>query len=620
MSQQEYASREFRRRIGASQVVVRCGADLELQAEMLLDVVARCHEGGTALNDGATVELGDIPFTLRHVGGELVVHEPDFKGSPPRDAVPGADQALRILNEQEAVVKRVGAKRSSAPLRALVRMEKSGLRSLRVCLRRMVPSDPQDSGWTIGALRDLAGTEEAIVMTTVSEIFRVRPWLGKVLTLPAGYRAVLDFHSIESIEDDTGEHVWIIDPLMLAHLSRSALKERRLADLDRTVNALLESTTTEIESLRPLRQLARRWGGGPWMAYANALTTLTRLKHDDDKAVEVRSLVEDLCTALSPGGGLAGEEAPSAITENFTTLYRHYWRVEAAEVLEGLLAPGSGQHAALLFQRAVLASDAGDYAGTVEALRRSVAIEPRSPTLWFLLGTALLEASTLEETPTVLLDPAGEIVEAFDRALTLLDVRDTLTVDHCVRALDHRYLRADWTLVDLLRKRTVALRDVGRLDEALASADRLVAAAPDEPRSWEILGTVLFELSRHDDVINAYTAAIECSVQAPPEHSILAGLFASPWYNRAAVYALLGQRAEAVADLRQALAVAPSWAEAVLFDERFKGLTADGELQRLVEEGRAAAQACQQQNLDDGKAETGTDVCVPASSSEASKS
>ncbi|WP_437981234.1 TPR end-of-group domain-containing protein [Sorangium sp. So ce117] len=174
--------------------------------------------------------------------------------------------------------------------------------------------------------------------------------------------------------------------------------------------------------------------------------------------------------------------------------------------------------------------------------------------------------------------------------------------------------------MDLLCKRTVALRDVGRLDEALASANRLVAAAPDEPRSWEILGTVLIYLSRHDDAINAYSAAIRCSAQAPPEHSILAHHFASPWYNRAAMHALLGQRAEAFADLRQALAVAPSWAEAVPFDERFKGLTADGEFQRLVEEGRAAARTCQQQNLDDGTAEPGTGVCVPPSSSETSKS
>jgi tetratricopeptide (TPR) repeat protein len=591
MDQREHASTEFRRTIGASPVIVRCSTDLERQAEELLDVVAKYHERGRVLHDGATVEFGGIPFTLRHVTGEVVVHEPDFKGNAVWDSVPGAEQALRILYEQEAVVKRVGAEWSSAPLHALVKMERSSVRSPRVCLYRTVPSAPRDSGWTIGAVGgDPAGPDADITMTLVGEILRVRPWLGNVLALPPGYRAVVDVHTIEAIHTEAGEHVWITDPLTLAHLSQSALKEGRLADLERAVNALLESTTTAAESLRPVRKLARRWGGGLWVAYANALTALARLKQDAATAAEVRAVVGEICRALSPGGEHEREVAPFAITENFTTLYRKYLWDEAAEVLEGLLAPGFTQQAALLFQRAVLAIDASDRVGTAEALRRSVAIEPRSAVLWFLLGAVLLEELTLEESPSVLLARPAQVVEAFDRALELLDNRDTLAVDRCVRDLDHIRLKADWTLADLLRNRTVALRETGQLDQALASANRLAAAAPDHAGSWEILGTILIALGRHEDAINAYSEAIRRSTDAPSDHPILTHDFASPWYNRAALHALLGQRAEAIVDLRQALTLAPAWADAVPFDERFQRLAADDELQRLVEEGRVAAQ------------------------------
>lgn len=594
MGQNQQASIGFRRAIGGSPVVVRCGADLERQAEELLDAVAKYHQGGAALHDGATVEHGGMLFTLRWVGGDIVVHESDFKG----DTAPGADQSLRILYEQEAVVKHVGAEWSSAPLHARVKMERSSLRSLRLCLRRAIPSDPADSGWTIGeVVRDPAEPEADFMTTVVSEILRVRPWLGKTLALPPGYRVVMDFRNVESVETEPGKQVWIADRTTLTRLARSALKEKRLSDLERTVNALLESTTTESDTLRPVRQLARRWGSGPWVAYANAITALSRLKQDPDEAA-VRSLVDELCSALSPGGRLAAEEAPFAITENFTALYRKYPLADAAELIDRLRTPGSSQQAALLFLRAVLAYDASDRVGVAEALRRSIEVEPRSATTWFLLGDVLLGELLSEETPTLVSRP-DEVVEAFDRALALLATRDTFTVDRCVRALHHWNLGGNWQLEDLLRNRTVALRELGRLEEARASADRLVAAAPDQPRSWETLGTVLIALGRHEDAINAYSEAIGRSAAAPPDHLLLAHGFASPWYNRAAEHALLGHRAESLSDLRQALAFAPMWADAVLSDKRFQRLTGDDEIQRMVGEGRTAARTLEQQKRDD---------------------
>lgn len=426
--------------------------------------------------------------------------------------------------------------------------------------------------------------------TTVSEILRQRPWLGVVLALPRGYRVVMDFRRIESVETEAGEQVWCDDPALLARFARSALMEMRLSDLERMVNGLLDTITPEVESRRGVRSLARRWGGGPWVAYANALTALAFLKQDEAATAEVRALVDELRSALSPRGSLAGEVAPFAITESITTLYRGYLRDQATAVLDGLLTLDSGQQAALLFQRAALRVDANDSAGAIEALRRSVAVEPRAATTWFLLGSVLYHHLRFDEVP-IFTARLSDVVDSFDRALALLDTQDTLDVDRCVRALDHLRLRADSLLSELLLRRTNVLCDLGRLDEALASADRLIAAAPDDLGSWRTRGTVLGALGRYVDAIDAFTEAIRRSAVTPAEHPMLGLDLESLLYNRAAAHALLGHRSESIADLRRAIASAPECADMVSSDERFQGLISDAEVQRLIEEGRSAARA-----------------------------
>jgi hypothetical protein len=102
---------------------------------------------------------------------------------------------------------------------------------------------------------------------------------------------------------------------------------------------------------------------------------------------------------------------------------------------------------------------------------------------------------------------------------------------------------------------------------------------------------LLSALGRHADALVAHGEAIARSEGPPPEEPILAHSFASPWYNRAADLAILGRRDDALADLRRAITLAPSWAEDVISDERFLRLADDNELQRMIAEGRAAQQA-----------------------------
>jgi tetratricopeptide (TPR) repeat protein len=587
VSPSEHALKEFRATIGSRPVVVRAEADLERQARRLLDLLIQRHPGDTALGDGTAIEFGGIPLILHLAGDELVVHEPDFKRDPLRDVVPGAARVLRTVSEQEAVAMRAGTEPLYAPLHARVRVAKAALRQCRRRLSRAPTADARDSGWSIGAVsgNDAAPDDETIT-TTVSEILRVIPWLAKAMALPPGYRAVVSLREVESVETDAGEDVWTSDSRTLVRLARSALIEGKVGELERRVNAILESTTREIDSDRPVRQLARRWGLGAWVAYANALTARARLNADAETAAELGLLVDELRRALAVGGRLAGEVAPFDVTANFTTLRRAWLRAEAAEVVEGLLAVDSNQKGALLFQRAVVAADAFDTGRTAEALRESIRAEPRSAATWFLLGRTLL-GGWHEDPPTPVVRP-DEIVDAFDHALALRETGECVDVDRCVRAVDDIRLEAAWEISDLVRDRTLALRDAGRLDEALASAERLVADARDGPESWGVLGTVFDALCRGQDAVRAYTEAIARSEETPPDDPDAARLYAIPWYARAASHALLGQRDRAIDDLRRTIAIAPAWAGNVPSDERFRALTSDAELQTLVEEGRIA--------------------------------
>lgn len=601
MNRKDTALSEFRRTIGGIPVIVRCSADLDQQADQLLDVIVREHKRGMALEGEAFVEFGGIPFILRHTDGAIIVHEPDLKA--PGHAVPEAEYVLRILYEQDALARRVGAERSIAPLRAIVRVQRGSMRSPHVSLRREPPSEPRDSGWRIGAAgKAPAHSNDDLLETVVAEILRTRPWLGRVLGLPAGYRVVVNVPTIESIETEAGERVWHADLHTLGRRARKALNEQRIAELERLTNGLLESVTTDGEQHRAIRRLGREWGGGWWVAYANGLTALAirrwRLANvrevDDDDVAEIDSFLQDFRSALSRGGKLAGEVAPFVITKYVTTLSRDGMWDAAAELLEGLLAPESVQQATLLFQRAVIAYRNNERMAAIDALRSSVKLQPGSAHTWFFLGK-LLREEMFEEVSPAAFAQSSELLEAFDRALALLDARDTLDIDRCIHAVGDWNLNGDWRLVDLFRERTLVLMALGRLDESLNSAERMTTTAPHEPDGWELLGRISLKLGRLEAAIHAYGEAIERWTSAPTDslttdHKMFVQHLGRVWYERAAARALLGQRDWALADLRQALTVAPSWAKAVSFDTRFRELAADPELQRLVDEVRVHLQ------------------------------
>ena len=91
----------------------------------------------------------------------------------------------------------------------------------------------------------------------------------------------------------------------------------------------------------------------------------------------------------------------------------------------------------------------------------------------------------------------------------------------------------------------------GRLSDALASVDTLIARAPGWSIAHNLRAGLLHDLGRDPEALAAYASAIAA---APPSAQIVS--------NRADLLAALGRPAEAVADYQRALALQPGYARA----------------------------------------------------------
>jgi len=104
-----------------------------------------------------------------------------------------------------------------------------------------------------------------------------------------------------------------------------------------------------------------------------------------------------------------------------------------------------------------------------------------------------------------------------------------------------------------LSNRGLALQDLGRRQEALASFDRAVTLAPAMAELHCNRGAVLHDLKRHAEALAGYERAL-----------VLNPAYFEAWLNRGAVWQELGRPAEAVACYDRALRIRPDFAEGYL--------------------------------------------------------
>ena len=95
------------------------------------------------------------------------------------------------------------------------------------------------------------------------------------------------------------------------------------------------------------------------------------------------------------------------------------------------------------------------------------------------------------------------------------------------------------------------LKQLGKLDEALASYRQAIALKPDYDEAYYNLGNTLRELGRLDEALASYRQAIALKPDLVPAH-----------YNLGNTLKQLGKLDEALASYRQAIALKPDYAEA----------------------------------------------------------
>jgi len=112
---------------------------------------------------------------------------------------------------------------------------------------------------------------------------------------------------------------------------------------------------------------------------------------------------------------------------------------------------------------------------------------------------------------------------------------------------------------------------LGQLATAVQSFEQALDLKPNRADVWFYKGIHLDLMEKREDAVNAYTRSVE-----------LDDAFSPAWFNRACEYALLGQKASALSDLRRAIALKPDWAAEAKKDSYFASLWADPEFQAVV--------------------------------------
>ncbi|HEU4704149.1 MAG TPA: tetratricopeptide repeat protein, partial [Sphingomicrobium sp.] len=111
------------------------------------------------------------------------------------------------------------------------------------------------------------------------------------------------------------------------------------------------------------------------------------------------------------------------------------------------------------------------------------------------------------------------------------------------------------TAWQLLLKEASALREAGRVGEAIAAYQRLLAVKPDLPGSWYNLGWLQKQARRFEDSLRSYGEALERGVRDPEEVHL----------NRAVILSdHLGRPEEALRELESALELNPAYVPALL--------------------------------------------------------
>lgn len=115
------------------------------------------------------------------------------------------------------------------------------------------------------------------------------------------------------------------------------------------------------------------------------------------------------------------------------------------------------------------------------------------------------------------------------------------------------------------------LSGIKRYKEALNAFDRATSLNPKRPDVWGMKAGALAEMGKFDDALAAAGKGLELSPNNPTNI-----------YNRACIYSLKDDKANALTDLKKAILINPSFKEYARKDEDFKKLWEDEDFKKLT--------------------------------------
>ena len=147
--------------------------------------------------------------------------------------------------------------------------------------------------------------------------------------------------------------------------------------------------------------------------------------------------------------------------------------------------------------------------------------------------------------------------------------------------------------------------EYGHNEEALKDIDKLINIQPDTALNYILKGQVLYAMEKYEEAFKAYDKATSLNPNRPDVWGMKAGALSEMGkfddaiiaankglelapnnptgiYNRACIYSLKGDKANALADLKKAISMNPSFKEYARKDEDFKSLYDDEEFKKLT--------------------------------------
>lgn len=373
----------------------------------------------------------------------------------------------------------------------------------------------------------------------------------------------------------------------LLRRAREGVAEGKWPRVVKAMDALLESSATHEEGLM-LRALAYEHAGEPLLALALACASEAEVglrlgvletgdddddetsDRDDEERVELEALrdqvtehrerIEAIVEGLpKPGKGDGRETVADALVQWLDRWdYHTSARAAAARAvlghlpsIEGLLALEAGSEAD---------SDGRD----IDLLRRAVDLVPDAPECRLALAQALgAEAEGVEQVYADTLAALEiPIEERSPLAQTIAATRESST-----RASRDR-------VVDRLTRRAY---DAERWDEAIRWADELVQLDPESGYGWQVRANARIFGGRLEDAAEAFAETLVALDQIFDGDGLTLGDDPRPLmrFNWSATLAKLGQRDEALEQLRHAVRGDAKWGQDARTDDFFETLWED---------------------------------------------